>query len=149
MNNRKEEIDKIYQEIVDLIWSIFPNDGIEAYFNAQIFEDSNERNFYWLDSNGDKVWNELGKNPSVVLRQISEELKKLQNHKLFEKEKWTHCKVTVCNEGKLNIKFAYIPQENSWPGVYMKGVSELSYEEAEKHYVDTDEWKRLCVKFKK
>jgi len=145
MNDTQEDINKIYQEIIDLMWSIFPEDGIEAHYNSQIFENSNEKIFYWLDKNGDKAWYEFEKSPSKVLTKIMNQLKLLQQHKLFEKEKWTHCKVTVTDEYKLNIKFTYIAQKNSWPGLYMKGISDLSLEEAQKYYIPKEEWEKFQV----
>jgi hypothetical protein len=142
MNDSKEEIDKIYQEIIDLIWSIFPEDGIEAYFYAQIFKDSSQRTFYWLDKNGDEAWHDFENSPNEITLKIISKLELLQQHKLFEKERWTHCKVTVTDDYKLNIKFAYIPQDDSWPGLFMRGISELTLEEAKKYYIPEEEWEK-------
>jgi hypothetical protein len=142
MNDTKEDIDKIYQNIIDLIWSIFPEDGIEAYFDARIYDDCNQSSFYWLDKNGNEAWCEFESVPHEIYDKIIAQLELLQQHKIFEKEKWTHCKVTVTDDYKLNIKFAYISQDNSWPGLYMKGVSDLTYEEAEKYYIPKEEWEK-------
>ena len=149
MENNIKEPNEIYEILGQLIWSIFPQDGIEATYDFQLYDSSSEYTFYWLNNNGDEAWHEFGQNPNEILKQIREQLKQLQKHKLFEKEPWTHCKVTLSGKGEFNIKFAYIKQEDSWPGLYMKGLNEISYEEARKHcHVPKDEWEKR-QKFKK
>lgn len=149
MNNIEEELNKKYEEIGKLMWSIFPEDGIEAYFYAQVYQSSSQRKFYWLDSNGNNAWYDFNNSPDEITYHIIEKLEQLQKHKLFEKEKWTHCKVTLSDQGEFNIKFAYIPWEDSWPGLFMQGVSELTQEEADdKHSVPKEEWEKR-QKFKK
>lgn len=148
MNESQEEINKIYQSIIDLMWSIFPEDAIEVYFYAQVFDDFNERTFDWLNKDGNISWHEFGDSPTELFEELIIQLKLLQDHKLFEKEKWTHCIVTVTDDYKLNMKYAYISKENTSSGLYMRGVSELSYEESEKFYIQKEEWERLREKFK-
>ncbi|EOW2078306.1 immunity protein YezG family protein [Vibrio mimicus] len=131
----------IYQEIGNLIWSIFPDDAIEAYFECQIFNGSTGYSYYWLNENGDEAWHQFGCNPSEVLQLISKQLESLQMHRIFEQERWTHCKVTLTDEGKFHIKFAYIEEEDSWSGLYMRGISSLTKEEAETYSVPEDVWK--------
>lgn len=138
-----QEPNEIYETIGKLLWSIFPEEGIEAIFDFKVYDTSSGYTFYWLDSNGDEAWHEFGQNPNEILDNIEEQLKQLQKHKLFEKEPWTQCKVTLSDKGEFNIKFAYIPWEDSWPGLYMKGVSEVSYEEAREHCnIPKDEWEK-------
>jgi len=146
MENNIKEPNEIYEKIGQLIWSIFPEDGLEAYFYAQIYNDSSERRFYWLDSNGDRAWHDFDNSPDEITYQILEQLKQLQKHKLFEKEPWSHCKVTLSDKGEFNIKFAYIPWEDSWPGLYMQGISELTEEEADDKYsIPKDEWEKRQI----
>ena len=144
MENNIKEPNEIYEEIGKLIWSIFPEDGIKAIYKFQVYDSSSEYTFYWLDSNGEKSYHAFDDSSADdILNQIREQLKLLQKHKLFEKEPWTQCKVTLSDQGEFNIKFAYIPWEDSWPGLYMKGVSELSYEEADNLCsIPKDEWEK-------
>ncbi len=143
MKYTEEELNKLYDEVGKLIWSIFPKSGIEAYFYAKIYDESSQRKFYWLDSNGDEAWHDFDNSPNEITYQIVEKLEQLQKHKLFEKEPWTHCKVTLSDKGELDIKFSYIKEENSWPGLYMKGLNEISYEEALQYCsVPKEEWEK-------
>ena len=48
-----------------------------------------------------------------------EELRELE---MFT-EKWTHFKISLSEEGKIDFAFAYIPKDDYWPGLFMKGVS--------------------------
>lgn len=141
-----QEPQEIYEEIGRLIWSIFPSDGVEAYFYAKLFEISTEDSFDWIDINGDKVWYEFENSPDEIALEVVQQLKILQQHTIFEKDPWTHCKVTVTDEGRLTIDFAYIPNEDSWPGLYMRGVSELTPEEADGYSIPYEDWERMQKK---
>ncbi|MCM5509437.1 MULTISPECIES: immunity protein YezG family protein [Vibrio] len=132
---------RIYQEIGSLIWSIFPEDALEAYFQCQLFDTFTEYAYSWLDDNGNEAWHEFGCNPRDVIRLISKQLELLQQHPIFAQERWTHCKVTVTNEGKLHIDFAYIEKDNTWSGLYMRSISSLTKEEADTYSVPGDIWK--------
>ncbi|ENM5933169.1 DUF600 family protein [Vibrio mimicus] len=131
----------IYQEIGGLIWSIFPKSGVEAYFYCQVFSTFSDYKFNWLDDKGSKQWFGYEETPDDVFYLISKELELLQKHQIFAQERWTHCKVTLTDEGKFHIKFAYIEEEDSWSGLYMKGISSLTKEEAETYSVPEDVWK--------
>lgn len=110
----------------------------------QLYDSSSEYTFYWLDINGNKACHDFDDfSADEILDNIEDQLKLLQKHKLFEKESWTQCRVTLSDKGKFNIKFAYIPWEGSWPGLYMKGVSELSYEGADNLCsIPKEEWEK-------
>lgn len=143
MNNGQEELSNIYLELGKLLKSILPEGGIEAYFYADIYKTSSGSRFYWMDENGDDAYFEWGQSPTKYYREIRNQLKTLQKHPLFEKEPWTHCKVTLTFEMKLEIKFAYVAEEDTWSGLYLKGVSELSLEEAmNEHGVPKEEWEK-------
>ncbi len=73
--------------------------------------------------------------------EVSKLEEKLQTLPPFEKEPWTHFKATLTEDCKFRISFSYIPQENSWLGLFMKGVSQLSREEAKEHHIPEDVWR--------
>lgn len=140
-NNKIKNPQEIYQEIGRLIWSIFPENALEAYFYCQVYSGSRDYKYNWLDHDGNLSRYDFEQHPTSVLQLISAQLKELQQHSIFDQERWTHCKVTLSNEGKLHIKFAYIEEEDSWSGLYMRGISSLTKEEAETYSVPEDIWK--------
>ena len=131
---------KIYHEIGELIWSIFPEDAQESYFYCQILDEERDYKFNWLDNHGNISRYDFGQHPTDVLRLISIQIKELQQHTIFKQERWTHCKVTLKDKGKLNIEFAYVSQKDSWSGLYMRGISSLTKEEAKTYLVPDDVW---------
>ncbi|MEM9853793.1 MAG: hypothetical protein AAF841_04990, partial [Pseudomonadota bacterium] len=56
-----------------------------------------------------------------------------------EAEPFTHFEFVVTSQGKLSGKYAYIDREDSWPGLFMKGLSELTEAEAKARYIPLDE----------
>ncbi|EGR0659709.1 hypothetical protein FG135_17740 [Vibrio cholerae] len=131
---------EIYNEIGRLIWSIFPESALEAYFECQIYNCSTGYSFYWLDEDGNDRWHKFGSNPNDILELISKQLELLQQHAMFVREHWTQCRVILTDESKLDIKFAYVKEEDAWSGLYMKGVSELTKEELSRYSVPEDIW---------
>ena len=71
----------------------------------------------------------------------------LKRCSIFSKEPWTHFKVSLNEERSFKIEFAYIPEENSWVGLYMKSVSDLDQSELDEYHIPLEEWKR-CVSAK-
>ncbi|EGV05159.1 hypothetical protein HMPREF9952_1375 [Haemophilus pittmaniae HK 85] len=61
---------------------------------------------------------------------------------------WNQCEFVLNENGKFNIKFAYIPEEDSWGSLYLRGISALTLEEAEEHNIPREIWEER-VKAKK
>ena len=58
-------------------------------------------------------------------------------------------KISLTEEGKFNIDFAYIPESDDWVNLYMKGISDLKREELGEHNIPLEEWeKRVELKKK-
>jgi len=145
------QTDKIYQEIGSLIWSIFPQEAIEAIFQVTLYELHRDEEFHWILEDGtEKTHGFNDEFPDEVTDKIVELLQELQKDKIFEKEQWTHCKVSLTNDQKFNIEFKYVKEEDSWPGLFMKGVSGLTYEEVRKHCnIPKKEWKKRQILYGK
>ncbi|NOH78364.1 DUF600 family protein [Vibrio sp. RE86] len=144
MNTAKNP-QEIYKEIGNLIWSIFPEEGVESCFTCQVYDSFKDYTFDWSDEKGIKQWFGFEDSPDDVFYLILKQLELLQQHPIFAKERWTHCKVTLTDEGKFSINFAYIDKEDSWSGLYMRGVSSLTKEEAEIYHVPEDVWEERQV----
>ncbi|OSI25097.1 hypothetical protein BV912_01605 [Neisseria dumasiana] len=69
---------------------------------------------------------------------------------MFKSNPWTHCHISLSVSGKFNIRFAYISEDDSWPNLFMRGISDLTEDEAENiYYVPKEIWeKRVRVKIK-
>ncbi|WP_158010247.1 immunity protein YezG family protein [Salinivibrio sp. ML198] len=139
--NEVKDPQEIYQEIGSLIWSVFPEDALEAYFYCQVFDTFREYCYSWINSNGSEASPDFDDSQiNEVTYLIGKQLKFLQQHPIFSQERWTHCKVTVTTEGKLNIDFAYIEESDTWTGLYMRGISSLTEEEADRYSVPEELW---------
>ena len=44
-------------------------------------------------------------------------------------EKWTHFTISLDENTNFKIEFAYIPEEDHWTSLHMKGISDLTKEE--------------------
>jgi hypothetical protein len=56
----------------------------------------------------------------------------LQRTPPFSNTPFTHMRFEMDEQGKTQVDFAYIPEWDSWPGLFMRGVSEVPEEEASK-----------------
>ncbi|WP_215900973.1 immunity protein YezG family protein [Acinetobacter sp. TUM15113] len=64
----------------------------------------------------------------MKLKKICTLIDELRSLEIF-KEKWTNYRITLTEEGGFNTEFSYIPEEDHWPGLYMKAVSDLKEDE--------------------
>jgi hypothetical protein len=139
---------KLYERIGKSLWSIMPEEASEIYFYGDIFPNSEGYTTeFKLKTDNSISWFKFGKNPKEIEKSIFSEAKLLQGLDPYKDNPWTHFKATLTESGKFKMEFAYIPQDDSWPGLFMKRVSELSLEEAKKNYIPEDEWKKCVDKY--
>ncbi|MDW6092427.1 DUF600 family protein [Vibrio rhizosphaerae] len=139
---------KIYTEIGKALWSIMPDTVSEIYFYGDIFPNSKGcTTEFRLKQDGSISWFRFGENPEDVELFILSRAERLQKNEPYKREPWTHFKATLTEAGKFKMDFAYIPEDDSWPGLFMKRVSELSLEEAEEKYIPEEEWKKCVNKY--
>ena len=132
---------EIYQKIGELLWSIMPNEAIEIYFIGDIYPEHYSGGAEWRLKNGNIDSFPFGERAYEIEENICGLIKELRSLELFI-EKWTNYKITLTEEGKFNIEFAYIPEEYHWPTLYMRRVSDLKEEELDQYYIPIEEWKK-------
>jgi len=139
---------EIYQKLGELLWSIM-NENVQIFFcEGYIYSDATSYSFEWIESNNRIGWFDFDAIPHEIGDEIINLMEKLNNSEIF-KEKWTHFKIFLTEEGKFNIEFAYIPENDRWPGLYMKAISDLKEEELDEYNIPIDEWeKRVKLKEK-
>lgn len=137
---------EIYQKLGELLWSIM-NENVQIFFcEGYIYSDATSYSFEWVESNGRIGWFDFDAVPHEIGDEIINLMEKLNSSEIF-KEKWTHFKISLSEEGKFNIEFAYISEDDRWPGLYMKAVSDLKEDELDKYNIPLGEWeKRIKLK---
>ena len=139
LENPSMQEQKIYQKIGELLWSIMPEEANVIYFTGDIYPEHWSGGADWLLKNGKIETFPFGESPYEIESQIYELMKKLRSLDMFA-EKWTNYKITLTETGKIDFEFAYIPEEDHWPGLLMKGVSELKEDELDLHNIPFEEW---------
>ncbi|MFW1649767.1 immunity protein YezG family protein [Acinetobacter nosocomialis] len=137
---------EIYQKLGELLWSIMNENAHIIFCEGYIYSDAKSYSFEWIESNNRIGWFDFDTIPHEIGDEIINLMEKLNSSEIF-KEKWTHFKISLTEEGKFNIEFAYIPEDDRWPGLYMKAVSDLKEEELDEYNIPRDEWeKRVMLK---
>ncbi|MFV2029905.1 hypothetical protein [Neisseria sp. S1] len=139
---------KIYQELGKLLWSIMDHDAQIFFCDGYIYPEITSYSFSWIDFNGQEKWFDFDDIRNNAGDEVTDLIKTLSKNKIF-KEKWSHYRISLTNEAKFNIQFFYIPEEDHWPGLYSRGISDLTEEEAENiYYVPKELWEER-VKLKR
>lgn len=137
---------EIYQKIGELLWSIMAEEAIIIFCTGMIYLDLNSYSFRWLTQDGKNKSFDFDKMPGEIGDKIISLMEELRELEIFT-EKWTHFKISLTEEGKIDFAFAYIPKDDYWPGLFMKGVSELNEEELDTYNIPLQDWEE-CVKLK-
>ncbi|WP_174492316.1 hypothetical protein [Acinetobacter sp. Marseille-Q1623] len=125
---------EIYQKIGEILWSIMPKDATVIYFTGDIYPEHYSGGARWLLKSGKIDTFSFGDMGAYEIEnKICGLMSELRELDMFP-EKWTHYKITLTDEGKFNTEFAYIPEEDSWVSLHMRGISDLTEEEWEKDY---------------
>jgi len=133
---------EIYQKIGELLWSIMPEEALEIYFIGDIYPEHYSGGAEWLLKNGNLETFSFGERAYEIENKICGLMAELRSLEMF-KDKWTNYKVSLTEEGKFNAEFAYIPEEDHWPSLSMRGISDLSEEELDRNYpqIPKELWK--------
>ena len=137
---------EIYQKIGELLWSIMAEEATIIFCTGMIYLDLNSYSFRWLTQDGKNKSFDFDKMPGEIGDKIISLMEELRELEIFT-EKWTHFKISLTEEGKIDFAFAYIPKDDYWPGLFMKGVSELNEEELDTYNIPLQDWEE-CMKLK-
>lgn len=132
---------EIYQKIGELLWSTMAEEATIIFCTGMIYLDLNSYSFRWLTQDGKNKSFDFDKMPGEIGDKIISLMEELRELEIFT-EKWTHYKISLTEEGKFNIDFAYIPESDDWVNLYMKGVSDLKREELDENNIPLDEWEK-------
>lgn len=116
------------------------------FCTGMIYLDLNSYSFRWLTQDGKNKSFDFDKMPGEIGDKIISLMDELRELEIFT-EKWTHFKISLTEEGKIDFAFAYIPKDDYWPGLFMKGVSELNEEELDTYNIPLQDWEE-CMKLK-
>ena len=62
-------------------------------------------------------------------------------------QEWTQYKFSLFDNMEFNIKFEYVSDEDSWPMLYLRGVSDLEENEITEYGIPREIWEeRVKVK---
>ncbi len=138
----------IYQKIGELLWSIMPQEAKIIYFTGKLYSTYRGWGTDFTLKNGITSTFDFGQEPTSVEMQIRDLVNDLRDLDIF-KDKWNHYKISLTEDGKFNVDFAYIPESDDWVNLYMKGVSDLKEDELDEYNIPLEEWeKRIELKKK-
>lgn len=135
-----EEYNKSYEKIAKLLWAIMPKEAEQYIFQCDIYHETTSYQMFWKDKNGIRKDYPIGEFPTVDINIINE-YSKLKNIMSADGNCWTHSIFVLNDNGEFNIRFAYIPEEDSWNMLYMKGISDLTEEETKEYYIPLEVWR--------
>ena len=129
---------EIYQEIQSLLWSIFPDNSNEVILKGAYYHESDnmmQLGYY----NNQKSWVSISINSSLIL-QLFDLIESLQKCEIFIKKPWNHFCISLNRMSVLDMNFSYIPEEDSWHRLIMKGISDLTEEEWKNTGIPKELW---------
>lgn len=141
---------KIIQDIGKILWGIFPEGADKIVFEGMFYPDSHQCGPKWYDKDGTRLGPQIFDDRLEAANdEMAELVIRLQSVPPFAKSPFTQMRYEVTNEMKIQVRFAYIPEWDSWPSLYMKGVSDVPEEEAEKRKRFYEEWQKCRARREK
>ena len=113
-----EECNELHENIAKTIWKIMPVDASKYIFECELQPDDQNYRMYWIDQNGEEKNYPLG-GFSEEKREILNFYSKLKETMAKFGSDWTQSRFTLDENGKFDVKFAYVPDEDSWPMLYL------------------------------
>lgn len=135
-----ENPDGLIYKIGQHLWRIIPRRAVKIFCLGQIYGGFCQTNLYWTDKKGNR--NDFGFDnyPEEVSLEIADLAIQLAHSEFHVADPFTHFAVEVSGSAQILAKFGYIKEEDSWVGLYMKGVSDLSEPEALELGIPIEHW---------
>jgi len=136
-------------EIGNTMWRVFPAEFKKLIFEATIYEEWPMHAYYLLDENNQKCGYVRQDPPDREMDKVMNLCKQLVQTPVFVDKPFNHVKVVLDDDRTIGLNFADIPRGDSWVGLFMRGVSQLSEKEAKQYHIPKDEWERRVRKFRR
>ena len=125
---KQEEANKI----IALMQRLMSNHGDKMIFSGRIYPQHHSRTMSWF-IDGEEFFYKIGE-------EKPEELESIMNI-LIQELDYEHFKITGYKSGKVDIETRHIPEEDSWPGLHMRRVSELEeHELGSPIFIPKEDW---------
>jgi len=139
---RSEE--ELYQQIANRMAAAVPQTAAAAIYTGKIYASHEQCGLSWLGPSGEVQQFPFGRRPERIefeLRELIGEVRNLMSRS--DREPWTHFQIMLRCGAKINMIFAYIPEDDDWVGVFMRRVSDLTLEEANAAYIPEKDWREF------
>lgn len=133
-----EGLERIHRELARLLGSVAPQEAAEMHVEGFTFPDHDSHQAYWLRDDGSV--GHFGFDQPDAIDRVGLLMREMRGLEPYAAEPWTHFHIKLTHEGQLTIDFAYIPEEQSMSGVYMRPVGGLSEAEAKAKFVPREDW---------
>lgn len=125
----KDELN-LYVKIGKLLYSILLPNAKYVLMEGYIYEIDTSLTWWWEDgTNGVINLDTMDYPPRAAKEQILKLLEKIKNKYADNEKIWNHFRLILNKNGDLTIEHTYIPEWDSWPGLYMRAVSDLKENE--------------------
>lgn len=133
MKNEKD----IYHKIANILMIIISSEAKGILFDGFIYDSSAQLGCFDILPNDDKKYIDLSSKYIIELEGLIRDLRECE---IFSVEKWTHFEFYLSKDAKFKMNFAYIPEEDSWVNLIMRGISDLTEDESKKLGIPKDLW---------
>ena len=142
----KDELN-LYVKIGKLLYSILLPNAKYVFMKGYIYEINTSLTWGWRDDTDSKIkLNTMYYPPGTIEEQILKLLEKIKNKYADNEKRWNHFKLILDKDGNLIIEHTYIPDWDSWSGLYMCAISELKENEL---VVPPEYWEKAVKRRKK
>ncbi len=132
---------EIYRKIGKIMAKIAPPAAAEMIVRGQVFESYTEGFASWTtDAGTEDRYPSMKAYPGREVDEIMDLAEELSRTPVFEAAPFTHFEMRLRPDGGFDARFADIPEEQSLPGLYMRGAADLTAEEAKAFGLSREEW---------
>lgn len=136
----KEILRKIGQALVD----IAPAEAEEMVFRGRIYPGFGQGMPSYISGEGEEVsFGQLDTDlPIDAIMRILELAAELNRTPPFEAAQFNHFEYRIDRNNAVSIEVDHIPESQTWNNLYMRRLSDLSWDEAEDLSVPLKDWRR-------
>lgn len=140
---------ELIKQVGQLLWSVMPEDALIIRMQGSVYElNSGGVVTFVLKATEKESWFDFEDPRNQIVSDILKIIEEYKKSNDEHHESWSHFEVELSELGKIKVNFAYILEGDSWAGLYMKGVSDLTREEAKANYIPEKDWADRVKKYK-
>lgn len=136
---------QILNDMAAILGRIAPPGAEQVVFRGKLYDDFTEGAVVWVDAQGDEqAFAPADQPPMSTIADLLDLGENLQSAPVFSASPFTQFELRLTRAPDITLNTTNIPAEQSWPGLFMRALGDLTRDQALDLHIPEADWQAAC-----